>query len=55
MLNQIARLWTDNGSGDRDFTVEELKLKTALVELKAAADQLSRASTVLLDLIHSRA
>lgn len=55
MLNQIRRLWADNGSGDKDFTVEELKLKQALLELKAAADQVSRASSVLLNLIQSKA
>lgn len=55
MLNQIRRLWADNGSGDKDFTIEELKLKQALIELKTAADQVSRAATVLLDLINGRA
>lgn len=54
MLNQIRRLWADNGNDDKDFSVEELKLKKALGELKVAADNLSRAATVLQDLIYSR-
>lgn len=54
MLNQIRRLWTDNGKDDKDFTEEELKLKAALMDLKAGADHLSRASAALLDLIHAR-
>lgn len=52
MLNQFRRLWGDNGKNDKDFTAEELKLKNALTDLKNSADQLSRASTVLLDLIN---
>lgn len=55
MLNQIRRLWNDDGRGDKDFSPQETKLELALTELKHAADQLSRASTALLDLIHSRA
>lgn len=55
MLNQIKRLWTDNGSGDKDFSVEETKLKEALMAVRAAADQQSRAVTALLDLINGRA
>lgn len=54
MLNQIRRLWNDNGSDDKDFSVEELKLKQALTELKSATDQVSRAASVLLDLINSK-
>lgn len=51
MFNQIRRLWADNGSNDKSFTVEEQKLKHALSELKKAADSLSNASTVLSDLL----
>lgn len=54
MLNQFRRLWGDNGKNDKDFTEEELKLKAAITDLKKSADQLSRASTALLDLINSR-
>lgn len=55
MFNQIKRLWADDGRDDKDFTVEEIKLKKALTDVKVAADQLSRAAAALLDLIHSRA
>lgn len=54
MLNQIRRLWADNGSNDRDFTSQEKQLKEALSHLKEAADNLSRASTVLIDVINSK-
>lgn len=50
MLNQIRRIWADTGLGDKDFTMEETKLKEALLNLKHSADQLSKASTVLLEL-----
>lgn len=52
MLNQIRRLWADNGSDDKDFSVDEVRLKQALMELKAAANQMSHAATVLLDFIN---
>lgn len=52
MLNQFKRLWGDNGKNDKDFSGQELELREALMELKRSADQLSRASTVLLDLLN---
>lgn len=54
MFNQIRRIWADNGSGDKDFTPQEEKLKNALLHLKEAADSLSKASTVLLDVINAK-
>lgn len=54
MLNQIRRIWADKGKDDKDFTEEELKLKQALSTLKLAADDLSRASSALLDMIYSK-
>lgn len=54
MLNQIRRIWADKGKDDKDFAVEELKLKEALSTLKSAADDLSKASGALLDMINSR-
>lgn len=53
MLNQIRRIWADKGNNDKDFTVEELKLKEALNTLKSAADDLSKASSSLLDMLYS--
>lgn len=52
MLNQFRRLWGDNGKNDKDFAPEENKLRVALLDLKRSADQLSKASTVLLDLLN---
>lgn len=54
MFNQIRRIWADNGSGDKDFTVQEQKLKDALKHLQEAADSLSRASETLLYVIRSK-
>lgn len=54
MLNQIRRLWADNGGSDKDFSDQEKKLQDALEHLKLAADSLSRASQTLLDVIHSK-
>jgi hypothetical protein len=53
MFNQIKRIWSDNGSGDKDFTPQEEKLKDALLHLQQAADSLSRASETLLTVIRS--
>lgn len=55
MINQIRRLWADNGKNDKDFTDQETKLRDALHHLKTAADSLSRASQTLLDVINSKA
>lgn len=52
MLNQIKRLWGDNGANDKDFSPQEERLKNALLHLKQAADSLSKASTVLIDVIN---
>jgi hypothetical protein len=54
MINQIRRLWSDNGRNDMDFTEQEKKLQEALKHLKTAADSLSRASQTLLDVINSK-
>lgn len=54
MFNQIKRIWADNGSGDKDFTSQEEKLKDALLHLQQAADSLSRASEALLTVIKSK-
>lgn len=53
MLNQLRRIWSDNGSNDKDFTPQEERLKKALTHLKEAADLLSKASAVLIDEINS--
>lgn len=55
MLSQLRRLWNDDGRSDKDFSSEEMLLKAALNDLKDGADQLSRASTALLDILHAKA
>ncbi len=52
MLNQFRRLWGDDGRNDKDFSPQEQRLKDALTHLKEAADSLSKASTVLIDVIN---
>jgi hypothetical protein len=52
MLNQFKRLWGDSGQNDKDFAPQETQLRQALTELKRSADNLSKASTVLLDLLN---
>jgi len=54
MFNQIRRLWADDGSGDKDFTPQEEKLREALLQLQHAADSLSRASETLRTVIGSK-
>lgn len=47
-------MWADDGRGDKDFTPQEQKLKDALTHLKEAANSLSKASEVLIDVIQTR-
>ena len=54
MFNQIRRIWADNGSGDKDFTRQEIQLRDALTHLQQAADSLSRASEALVYVINSK-
>ena len=54
MFNQIKRIWSDTGAGDKDFTPQEERLKNALSHLQQAADSLSKASQTLLDVIKSK-
>ena len=54
MFNQIKRIWSDTGSGDKDFTSQEERLKDALSHLQQAADNLSKASETLLAVIKSK-
>lgn len=54
MFNQIKRIWADNGSGDKDFSLQEEKLKDALLHLQQAADSLSKASGTLRAVLSSK-
>ena len=55
MINQIRRIWADYGADDKDFSVQESQLRSALEHLRDAANSLSRASEMLLDVINSKA
>lgn len=55
MLNQIKRIWADKGKEDKDFSLDEKKLREALDTFRKAANELSRASSALLDMINSKA
>lgn len=53
MLNQFRRIWADHGANDKDFSVQESQLKTALEHLANAAHSLGRATETLLDVINA--
>jgi len=55
MINQIRRIWADKGANDKDFSLQESQLRTALEHLRDAANSLGRASEMLLDVINSKA
>lgn len=44
IINQFRRIYSDNGSGDVDFTEQEAKLKEARQRLSVATDELVQAS-----------
>ncbi len=54
VANQFRRIFSDNGSGDKDFTVQETKLREVQKKLMAATDLLRQASETLTGLIKSR-
>lgn len=47
IINQFKRPFTDNGSGDVDFTDQEQKLSLAIKHLNNATDELKRAAELL--------
>lgn len=50
-LNQFRRIYADNGSGDRDFTIQEIRLKLANDNLTRATQALVNASNHLNDVV----
>jgi hypothetical protein len=54
MFNQIMRIWSDRGQNDKDFSVQEQRLRDALEHLRNAAESLSKASENLLSVIKTR-
>ncbi|MET4263906.1 hypothetical protein ABIA95_000157 [Bradyrhizobium sp. LA8.1] len=55
ILNNILRIFVDDGRNDRDFTDQENRLQTARAALLVEADELKRAAESLADIIKARA
>lgn len=49
VISQIRRVFNDDGRNDKDFTVEELKLKEARDRLNQAIDEMKAAANHLFD------
>lgn len=54
ILNQWKRIFADNGTGDKDFTEQEARLRKAQQELGEAAASLRRAADLLADFIKAK-
>lgn len=54
VLNQFRRIFADDGSGDKDFSLQEAKLREVHIKLKIATEALKTASEALTDLIHAK-
>ena len=51
VVNQLRRIWTDNGTSDRDYHDQECRLHEAQKSLYEAADEVTKASELLRDLL----
>ncbi len=54
IVNNIRRIFSDNGNSDRDFSGQEARLQSARAKLIAEADGLKRAAEALADMIRLR-
>lgn len=54
ILNNIRRMFVDDGRDDRDFDDRERRLQEARQHLLEAADGLTRAASILADVIRLR-
>lgn len=54
VLNQVRRIWSDNGSGDKDFAEPERKLREAQQYLLESTTALRKASEILTGLLKSK-
>lgn len=54
VINQVRRIFADNGSGDRDFSSQEARLIEAQQRVVDAANELTKASEILTDLLKSK-
>lgn len=55
ILNNIMRIFVDDGRNDRDFSDQESRLQTARAALLTEADELKRAAELLADIIKAKA
>lgn len=55
VIKQFRRIYSDNGSGDKDFTRQEERLREAQQYLLEATQSLTKSANILSDLIKSRA
>jgi septation ring formation regulator EzrA len=54
VVNQVRRIFSDDGRGDRDYSVQEERLREAQKNLMDATDELTKASEALTDLLKSK-
>ncbi|WP_157784054.1 hypothetical protein [Bradyrhizobium yuanmingense] len=54
ILNNLRRIFVDDGRDDRDFTERERQLQEVHKHLLEAADGLARAASILADVIRLR-
>ena len=54
IVNQVRRIWSDDGRGDKDFSEAETNLREAEKKLFDATDLLKRASETLSVLLESK-
>lgn len=55
IVNQVRRIFRDDGREDKDFAVQETRLRQAQKYLTEAAQGLTKAANILADLIRERA
>ena len=54
VANQFRRIFSDNGSGDKDFSEQEAKLREVHKKLRQATDLLTQVSQTLAGLIQAK-
>ncbi|PAY07198.1 hypothetical protein CK489_15475 [Bradyrhizobium sp. UFLA03-84] len=54
VFNQIRRVWSDDGRGDKDFSDQETRLQEVQQKLVEATDLLRQASETLTGLIKTK-
>ncbi len=55
IINNIRRMFFDDGSGDRDFTEQAKQLQQARKHLMTATESVTKAAGILSDLLTSAA